>query len=104
MSIFLLALLENFNQLNRVFTHTHRNIQPDPVLVYALEEFAAEELNAHYRKYKPEHETDEEHVEYTRYRIHQRVHYDLRDGKKNSLSITRKYTHTRSRSLCVSEK
>lgn len=67
---------------------TYRNIQHFSVLVNALEEFTAEELDAHYRKNKPEHETDEEHVEYTRYRIHQRVHYDLRAGKKNPLTIS----------------
>lgn len=31
----------------------------------------------HYRKNEPEHEADEEHVENTRYGVHQRVHYDL---------------------------
>lgn len=68
---------------------SHRSVQQFPVLVDALEELAAEELDAHYWKNQPEHETHEEHVEYTRYRIHQRVHYDLWAGKKSPLSDTR---------------
>jgi len=64
------------NQI-RMKIDTHRNIQHFPIFIDALEELATEELDTHYRKNKPEHETDEEHVEYTRYRIHQRVHYDL---------------------------
>jgi len=77
------------------FDRTHRDVQQFPVLVDALEELPAEELDAHYRKNKPEHETDEEHVEYTGYRIHQRVHYDLRAGKKNLLSNTFSNLHIR---------
>ncbi|EZA62327.1 hypothetical protein X777_03361 [Ooceraea biroi] len=82
---------------------THRGVQQFPVLVDALEELSTEELDAHYRKNKPEHETDEEHVEYTRNRIHQRVHYDLRAGKKNPLSDIYIYIYQRSnvRGYCV---
>ena len=63
-------------------TLTYRYIQQFAVLVNAFEKLAAKKLHTHNRKYQPEHETDEEHVEYTRYRIHQRVHYDLARRKK----------------------
>ena len=63
---------------------TYRYIQQFAVLVDAFEKLAAEKLHTHNRKYQPEHETDEEHVEYTRYRIHQRVHYDLARRKKKT--------------------
>ena len=42
-----------------------------------LVELSGEELNAHDGKDKPEDDTDEEHVEYARDGLHQRVHHNL---------------------------
>lgn len=64
---------------------TYRGVQHFSVFIDAFEKFASKELNAHYRENKPEHETDEEHVEYTGYCIHQRVHYDLRSREEKVL-------------------
>ena len=56
---------------------TYRNVDKFSNFVSALEKFSPEKLHAHNGEYQPEHETDEEHVENTRYGVHQRVHYNL---------------------------
>ena len=51
---------------------------PCPILVDTLGKFSTEELNSSDGEYRPEKETDHQHVKDGRDGMHQRIHYNLK--------------------------
>ena len=63
------------------------DVEAGAALVDALEELAAEELDAHDGEDEPEDEAHEQHVEDGRDGVHQGVHHDLEGEQINILVL-----------------
>lgn len=73
-------------------------------LVDALEELAAEELDAHDGEDEPEDEAHEQHVEDGRNGVHQRVHHDLEERTSHKKTLFYYYYGFRTKATLVARR